>query len=113
MAGNTIIVTFDDISKEVISCVSLNGGESICRKDVSFKIYYGTEPIFTENGDKILLNDEAFLWKNDNIEHTKEDYTALLKKYNRLLDTMMLMSKMIDFLYDKGKMEGDRDATSN
>lgn len=57
------VVVFDKETKEIIACVPLSDGEKgICRKDASFEIYNGTEPIFTETGSGIVLNTNAFIW---------------------------------------------------
>lgn len=57
------VVVFDKETKEIIACIPLADGEKgICRKDVDFQIYNGTEPIFTETGNGIVLNTNAFIW---------------------------------------------------
>ena len=57
------IVVFDKKTKEIIACIPLADGEKwICRKDVDFQIYNGTEPIFTETSNGIVLNTNAFIW---------------------------------------------------
>lgn len=59
------VVVFDKETKEIIACVPSGGGETaICRKDVDFQIYNGTEPIFTETGKGIVLNQNAFILSN-------------------------------------------------
>lgn len=64
--GNKTIVVFDKETKEIISCVPIADGENaICRKDVDFQIYNGTEPIFTETEKGIVLNTSAFIWNGD------------------------------------------------
>lgn len=60
--NNQTIVVFDKKTKEIIACIPLSGEEAICRKDVDFQIYNGTEPIFTENGNGVVLNSNAFIW---------------------------------------------------
>lgn len=58
-----IVVVFDKETKEIIACVPTADGEaSICRKDVDFQIYNGTEPIFTETKNGVVLNNNAFIW---------------------------------------------------
>lgn len=57
------VVVFDKETKEIIACIPLSDGQqAICRKDVGFEIYNGTEPIFTETGNGIVLNTNAFIW---------------------------------------------------
>lgn len=59
---NQTIVVFDKETKEIIACIPLSGEQAICRKDVDFNIYSGTEPIFTETANGIVLNNNAFIW---------------------------------------------------
>ena len=59
--GNQIVVVFDRESKEIITCIAISGQDCICRKDVDFKIFNGTEPIFTETKNGIVLNDNVFM----------------------------------------------------
>lgn len=61
MEKKTVIV-FDKETKEIIACIPLSGEQAICRKDVDFQIYNGTEPIFTETGSGVVLNSNAFIW---------------------------------------------------
>lgn len=61
--NNQTVVVFDKETKEIIACIPLSEGEAaICRKDVDFQIYNGTEPIFTETGNGIVLNSNVFIW---------------------------------------------------
>jgi hypothetical protein len=55
------IVVFDKSTKEILACVSIDGKDCVCRKDVDFKIYKGTEPIFKELKTGIVLNENAFM----------------------------------------------------
>lgn len=59
--GNQTVVVFDRESKEIIACIPISGKDCICRKDVDFKIYNGTEPIFTETENGIVLNENVFM----------------------------------------------------
>lgn len=59
--NNQTVVVFDKQTKEVIACVSISGKQAICRNDVDFKIYNGTEPVFAETGNRVLLNENAFI----------------------------------------------------
>lgn len=57
------VVVFDKKTKEIIACVPTSDEETaICRKDVDFQIYNGTQPIFMETGSGIVLNTNAFIW---------------------------------------------------
>ena len=58
---NQTVVVFDKKTKEILACISLSGQDCICRKDVDFKIYNGTQPIFTEKPNGIVLNENTFL----------------------------------------------------
>lgn len=58
---NQTVVLFDKGTKEILACVPLSGQDCICRKDVDFKVYNETEPIFTETPNGIVLNENAFL----------------------------------------------------
>lgn len=55
------IVVFDKTTKEIIACIPLSDGQTICRKDVDIKIYNGTEPVFTEMENMVILNENAFM----------------------------------------------------
>lgn len=57
------VAVFDKNTKEIIACIPLTDGEkAICRKDVDFRIYNDTEPVFTETGNGVVLNTNAFIW---------------------------------------------------
>lgn len=56
-----IIVIFDANTKEIIACIPLNGQNAICKNGVDFNIYNGTEPIFTNTDNGIVLNETAFI----------------------------------------------------
>lgn len=63
---NQTVVVFDKETKEIVACIPLIEGEkAICRKDVDFKIYNGTEPIFTETANGVVLNNNAFIWNGN------------------------------------------------
>ena len=57
---NQIVVIFDKKTKEIIACIPIIGKNCIIRKDLDFKIYNGSEPVFTETGSGIILNENAF-----------------------------------------------------
>lgn len=65
MGDNKTVVVFDKETKEIIACIPLSEEQAICRKDVSFQIYSGTEPIFTETKNGIVLNTNAFILNNN------------------------------------------------
>ena len=57
------VVVFDKKTKEIIACIPLlDGAKAICKKDIDFQIYNGTEPIFTETENGIVLNTNSFIW---------------------------------------------------
>lgn len=58
---NKTVVVFDKNTKEIIACIPINGQEAICKNGFDFKIYNGTEPIFTENCNKVVLNENVFI----------------------------------------------------
>lgn len=58
---NITVVVFDKKSKEIITCIPINGQEAICKNGVDFKIYNGTEPIFTETSNGVVLNENVFI----------------------------------------------------
>lgn len=58
---NQTVVVFDKQTKEIIACIPLSGQDCICRKDIDFKIYSGTEPIFIETQNGVVLNEAAFM----------------------------------------------------
>lgn len=58
------VVVYEKGTREIIACVPMDGSEGIVRKDVQFRVYNGTEPIFTEIDGKVLLNENAFIIKN-------------------------------------------------
>ena len=44
----TTVVVYKTDTKEVLAAIPMDGGDAVCRNDVEFQIYNGTEPIFTE-----------------------------------------------------------------
>lgn len=61
------LVVFDDNTKEILCCIP-NEGEAICKKGINFSLYDGTEPIFTETPNGILLAENKFLLNLDKSE---------------------------------------------
>ncbi len=57
------VVVFDKKTKDILACIPLSGQDCICRKDVDFKVYNGTEPIFAETANGIVLNENTFMVK--------------------------------------------------
>lgn len=55
------VVVFDKCTKEVIACINDTEKDFIVIRDVDFKVYNDTEPIFTELQGKILLNENSFI----------------------------------------------------
>lgn len=55
------IVVYDKNTKEIIACVPLDGSQGIARKDIEFKVYNGTEPVFTELDGMVVVNENAFI----------------------------------------------------
>lgn len=58
------VVVYEKDSKEILACIPLSGERAICRNDVDFQIYNGTEPIFTENQNGIVLNENLLMLSN-------------------------------------------------
>lgn len=57
------VAVFNKQTKEILACIPLSDGEkAICRNDIDFQIYNGTEPILTETENGIVLNTNAFIW---------------------------------------------------
>lgn len=55
------VVVFDKETKEIIACINDDGKDCIVRKDIDFKVYNDTEPIFTELEGKVILNKNSFM----------------------------------------------------
>lgn len=58
------VVVYEKDSKEIVACIPLSGEQAICRNDVNFQIYNGTEPIFTETQNGIVFNENILLLSN-------------------------------------------------
>lgn len=50
----TTVVVYKTDTKEVLAAIPMDGGDAVCRNDVEFQIYNGTEPIFTETPGGIV-----------------------------------------------------------
>ncbi len=59
--NNQTVVIFNKQTKEIVACIPLVGEQAICRKNIDFKIYNGTEPIFMKNENNIVLNENALI----------------------------------------------------
>lgn len=56
------VVVYKEDTKEVLAAVPLEDGEKgICRNDVGFQIFNGTEPVFSETPDGLILKDNSFI----------------------------------------------------
>lgn len=44
----TTVVVYKTGTREVLAAIPVEGGDAVCRNDIDFQIYNGTEPIFTE-----------------------------------------------------------------
>lgn len=55
------VVVYDKETKEIIACINDDGKECIARKDVDFKVYNDTEPIFIELEGKVILDESSFM----------------------------------------------------
>lgn len=42
----TTVVVYKADTKEVLAAIPMDGGDAVCRNDVEFQIYNGTEPIW-------------------------------------------------------------------
>jgi len=54
------LVVFDDKTKEILCCIPDEGG-AICKKGINFSLYEGTEPIFIEKQNGIVLAENKFM----------------------------------------------------
>lgn len=59
----TTVVVYKTDTKEVLAAIPMDGGDAVCRNDVEFQIYNGTEPIFTETRK---LPEESY-WQKTNL----------------------------------------------
>lgn len=58
-------------TKEVLAAIPMDGGDAVCRNDVEFQIYNGTEPIFTETPGGIVLAENKFMIKMEGNNNEK------------------------------------------
>lgn len=59
----TTVVVYKNDTKEVLAAIPMEGGDAICRNNIEFQIYNGTEPIFTETPGGIKLAENKFIIK--------------------------------------------------
>lgn len=59
----TTVVVYKTDTKEVLAAISVEGGDAVCRNDIDFQIYNGTEPIFTETSGGMVLAENKFMIK--------------------------------------------------
>ena len=67
----TTVVIYKTDTKEVLAAIPMDGGYAICRNDVEFQIYNGTEPIFTETTGGIVLEENKFMIKMEDNSNEK------------------------------------------
>lgn len=59
----TTVVVYEKGNRAVLAAVPLAEGEAaICRNDVEFQIFNGTEPIFTETPAGPILAENKFIF---------------------------------------------------
>lgn len=58
----TTVVVYKTDTKEVLAAIPMDGGDAVCRNDVEFQIYNGTEPIFTEVPGGIVLAENKLMF---------------------------------------------------
>lgn len=57
-----IVVVYEKDTKEVIACIDLSGEmQSILKNNVCADVYNGTEPVFEEKGDKVIVGQNKFI----------------------------------------------------
>lgn len=55
------VVVYQEDTREVLAAIPMGDGEKgICKKNVGFQIFNGTEPVFTEVPGGIVLKENAF-----------------------------------------------------
>lgn len=56
------VVVFDKETREVIAAIPIKNGEpAVCRNDVEFQIFNGTEPVFAETEQGITLAENIII----------------------------------------------------
>ena len=67
----TTVVVYKSRTREVLAAIPVEGGDAICRNDIEFQIYNGTEPIFTEVPGGIVLAENKFMLKMEDKNNEK------------------------------------------
>ena len=67
----TTVVVYKAETKEILAAVPIEGGAAVCRNDIGFQIYNGTEPIFIETPNGIRLAENKFMIKMEGENHEK------------------------------------------
>lgn len=67
----TTVVVYKTDTKEVLAAIPMDGRDAVCRNDVEFQIYNGTEPIFTETPRGIVLAENKFMIKMEDNNNEK------------------------------------------
>lgn len=73
----TTVVVYKTDTKEVLAAIPMDGGDAVCRNDVEFQIYNGTEPIFTETPGGIVLAENKFMIKMEGNNNVKKEITQM------------------------------------
>lgn len=65
------VVVYKTGTREVLAAIPVEGGDAVCRNDIDFQIYNGTEPIFTETPRGIVLAENKFMIKMEDNNNEK------------------------------------------
>ena len=114
----TTVVVYKTDTKEVLAAIPMDGGDAVCRNDVEFQIYNGTEPIFTETPGGIVLAENKFMIKMEGNNDVKKEITqmnellleqnAQLRKQNNHLN-MVILSVCSKSVRDRKDQEEKRE----
>ncbi len=67
----TTVVVYKTGTREVLAAIPIECGDAVCRNDIEFQIYNGTEPIFTEVPGGIVLAENKFMIKMEGNNNEK------------------------------------------
>ena len=67
----TTVVVYKTGTREVLAVIPVEGGDAVCRNDIEFQIYNGTEPIFTETPGGMVLAENKFMLKMEGKNNEK------------------------------------------
>lgn len=67
----TTVVVYKTGTREVLVAIPVEGGDAVCRNDIDFQIYNGTEPIFTETPGGMVLAENKFMLKMEGKNNEK------------------------------------------